>query len=121
MLAVQTVRIAQAVISYLGEDAEGAVIVMSKSYGREMAKELCQGLDDEGAEPEEIAGLPVMYKDDVEIPTLVVHDGRAYDLLPDWAHEGRVLNAKPRILLPADMDAVRDLGKIAAMNPRKLM
>jgi hypothetical protein len=78
-------------------------------------------LDAEGAEPEEIAGLPVAYKDDVEIPTLITTDGRAYDLLPEWAHEGRVLNAKPRILLSAEMDAARDLGKIAAMNPRKLM
>lgn len=121
MLGVQTVSIARDVAKYLaerGEDA-GAVIVMSKKFGAELAAELCPDAGEEGAEPDSLAGVPVVYKEDVDVPTLVTADGRLYDLLPDWAHEGRLLNAQTKIQL-ADIQSARqlNLGKIPAMNPR---
>ncbi len=118
MLGVQTVNIAREINKFLEAHNrhQGALVVMSKEFGRELAVELCPEAGAEGAEPDSIAGMPVVYKDDVEVPTIITADGKAYDILPDWAHEGRVLAQATRIQL-ADMRDGRqaNLGKIPAL------
>lgn len=105
MLALEIVDIARATATHLEERNQlaGAVIAMNKTTGREMAKDLASELQagDEGAEPDSIAGVPVVYKDDVEDPVLITAAGKVYSLLPDWAKVSKTAHAEiSRILKP---------------------
>ena len=102
MLSIQVVEMARAAVTTLGAAAAGSIVVMTKAFGAEMAREMCADAGEYGAEPEEIAGVPVVYKAEAETPELITADGRRYNLLPDWAREGRLLNQEQgRILLPS--------------------
>jgi len=104
MLALEVVCITRETIAALvarNESTDGAIVAMSKTFGLEMGAQLCKDAGTEGAEPDEIAGIKVAYKDDVEEPALITATGKVYPLLPDWARAGKATNTElKRILQP---------------------
>ena len=103
MLATDVIELARITVRHLGEEAAGAIVAMSREFGQQIAKDLCPEAfnDGAGAEPDEIAGMPVVYKDDIVDPVVITAGGRVYSLLPEWARKARQADAEiSRILKP---------------------
>lgn len=101
MLALEVVCIARSTLAVLterGESTDGSIVVMSSKFGLEMGRQLCA---EEGgsAEPGEISGVAVVYKDDVEEPALITVAGKVYPLLPEWARSIKGAAAATNLVL----------------------
>ncbi|RTL37181.1 MAG: hypothetical protein EKK53_21670 [Burkholderiales bacterium] len=94
MLATDVIELARITRRHLAEHGEdaGLIVAMSKDFGQQMAKDLMPEAfnDGAGAEPDEIAGMPVVYKEDVVDPVVITASGRVYSILPDWARKEQI-------------------------------
>lgn len=103
MLATDVIELARITRRHLAEHGEdaGLIVAMSKDFGQQMAKDLMPEAfnDGAGAEPDEIAGMPVVYKDGIEDPVVITTTGKIYSLLPEWARKERMAEREMGLIL----------------------
>ena len=94
MLATDVVELARITRRHLAERGEdsGLIVAMNKDFGQQMAKDLMPQAfsDGAGAEPDEIAGMPVVYKEDIVDPVVITAAGKVYSILPEWARKEKL-------------------------------
>jgi Asp-tRNA(Asn)/Glu-tRNA(Gln) amidotransferase A subunit family amidase len=103
MIEVDITNMARAAARHLEERnlLAGSIIAMSRKTGESLAKVLAPELvADGGAEVGELAGVPVVFKDEDIDPVLITADGKVYSLLPEWARKGQAGKDRSVILLP---------------------